>query len=91
MAIFLTGATGYIGAHVAANLLQQHESTLNVLVRGRDPHDAEVRLWNAMQLHMPFRTFHEYLQSMIRIFLGDLTDSRYGLDHDRWESQWSAF
>jgi thioester reductase-like protein len=85
MAIFLTGATGYIGAHVAANLLQQHESTLNVLVRGHDPHDAEVRLWNAMQLHMPFRTFHEYLQSKIRIFIGDLTDQRFGLDQDAYD------
>src|SRR5882757_10614601 len=85
MAIFLTGATGYIGAHVAANLLQQHESTLNVLVRGRDPHDAEVRLWNAMQLHMSFKNFYEYLQAKIRIFLGDLTDSRFGLDQDSYD------
>jgi nucleoside-diphosphate-sugar epimerase len=85
MAIFLTGATGYIGAHVAANLLQQHDSTLNLLVRGRDPHDAQVRLWNAFQLHMPFKTFHEYLQAKIRIFLGDLTDSRFGFDQDRYD------
>src|SRR5712671_3347661 len=85
MAIFLTGSTGYIGAHVAANLLQQHESTLNVLVRGRDRRDAEVRLWNALQLHMPFKTFHEYLQAKIRIFLGDLTDPRFGLDQDHYD------
>jgi thioester reductase-like protein len=85
MAIFLTGATGYIGAHVAANLLQQHESTLNVLVRGRDPHDAEMRLWNALQLHLPFKTFYEYLQAKIRIFLGDLTDPRFGLGQDDYD------
>ncbi len=40
MAIFLTGGTGYIGAHVAANLLERYDSTLNLLVRGRDPQDA---------------------------------------------------
>ena len=40
MAIFLTGGTGYIGAHVAANLLEQHDATLNLLVRGRDPREA---------------------------------------------------
>src|SRR5712671_4124984 len=85
MAIFLTGSTGYIGAHVAANLLQQHESTLNVLVRGRDRRDAEMRLWNALQLHMPFKTFHEYLQAKIRIFLGDLTDPRFGLEQDTYD------
>ena len=64
MAIFLTGATGYIGAHVAANLLEQHDATLNLLVRGRDPHDAEVRLWQALQMHMPFPRF-------LRIFAGE--------------------
>src|SRR5258708_3875083 len=85
MAIFLTGSTGYIGAHVAANLLQHHESTLNVLVRGRDRRDAEMRLWNALQLHMPFKTFHEYLQAKIRIFLGDLTDPRFGLEQDTYD------
>ncbi len=34
MAIFLTGSTGYIGAHVAANLLEGHGASLNVLGAG---------------------------------------------------------
>ena len=49
MAIFLTGSTGYIGAHVAANLLDVHGAALNVLIRARDVHEAEVRLWQAVQ------------------------------------------
>ena len=86
MAIFLTGSTGYIGAHVAANLLRQHDASLNLLVRGRDSRDAEIRLWNALQLHMPFPDFYECLQSKIRIFRGDLTAPQFGLvreDYDR--------
>jgi nucleoside-diphosphate-sugar epimerase len=86
VAIFLTGGTGYIGAHVAANLLEQHDAALNLLVRGRDPHDAELRLWQALQLHLPFPRFHEYLQAKIRIFRGDLTSPQLGLepgDYDR--------
>ncbi|MGO8986555.1 MAG: SDR family oxidoreductase [Terriglobales bacterium] len=86
MAIFLTGATGYIGAHVAANLLEQHDATLNLLVRARDPRDAELRLWQAFQLHLPFPEFYEYLQAKIRVFLGDLTSPHFGLapdDYDR--------
>jgi nucleoside-diphosphate-sugar epimerase len=80
VAIFLTGGTGYIGAHVAANLLEQHDATLNLLVRGRDPRDAELRLWNALQLHLPFPKFYEYLQAKIRIFRGDITAPQFGLD-----------
>ena len=85
MAIFLTGSTGYIGAHVAANLLSQHDASLNLLVRGRDAREAELRLWNALQLHMPFPEFYEYLQAKIRIFRGDLTDPGFGLDRADYE------
>jgi thioester reductase-like protein len=85
MAIFLTGASGYIGAHVSANLLERHDATLNLLVRGRDQHDAEVRLWHALQLHMPFPKFYEHLQAKIRIFRGDLTAPQFGLDRDSYD------
>jgi thioester reductase-like protein len=79
VAIFLTGSTGYIGAHVAAGLLERHSERLNLLVRAQDEHEAEVRLWKSMQLHFPFPQFHEYLRTRISIFRGDLTDSRFGL------------
>jgi thioester reductase-like protein len=79
MAIFITGATGYLGAHVAAELLQQHTDSLNLLVRAKDHHEAEVRLWQAMQIHLDFPRFYDFLTSRINIFLGDLTNGRLGL------------
>ncbi len=82
MAIFLTGSTGYIGAHVAAGLLERHRDRLNLLVRAKDEHEAEVRLWKSLQLHFPFPRFHEHLQARISIFRGDLTDARFGLSED---------
>ena len=82
MAIFITGSTGYLGAHVAANLLTSHGDSLNLLVRGKDAHDAEVRLWHALQLHMDFPRFSEFLKSRIHIFRGDLTESHFGLSDD---------
>lgn len=85
MAIFLTGSTGYIGAHIAANLLQEHGASLNLLVRARESHEAELRLWQAMQLHMDFPKFYEYLQTNIRIFRGDLTAPHFGLDRDTFD------
>ena len=85
MAIFLTGSTGYIGAHVAANLLREHGAALNVLVRARDPHEAEERLWRGLQLHMDFPAFYEFLQTRVRIFRGDLTGERFGLSTDDYD------
>jgi thioester reductase-like protein len=84
VAIFLTGSTGYIGAHVAANLLESGAS-MNLLVRARDPHDAELRLWRAFQLHLDFPHFYEYLQTRIRIFRGDLTTEYFGLPRDDYD------
>jgi thioester reductase-like protein len=80
VAILLTGSTGYIGAHIASNLLAEHSNPLNLLVRARDAQEGRARLWRALQLHMDFARFAEMLNSRIQIFLGDLTDSRFGLD-----------
>jgi nucleoside-diphosphate-sugar epimerase len=85
VAIFLTGSTGYIGAHVAANLLEQHGASLNLLVRARDPQEAASRLWQAMQLHLDFPQFYEYFQTRMRIFCGDLTASHFGLSADDYD------
>ncbi len=85
MAIFLTGSTGYIGAHVAANLLDSHGAALNVLVRGKDAEEGALRLWNGIQLHMDFPRFYEHLQTRIRIFPGDLTSPQFGLNRDDYD------
>jgi thioester reductase-like protein len=85
VAIFLTGSTGYIGAHVAANLLDVYSASLNLLVRARDPQEAQARLWQAMQMHMDFPRFYEHLQTKVRIFCGDLTAPGFGLNRDDYD------
>jgi len=85
MAIFLTGSTGYIGAHVAANLLRDHGVALNVLVRARDVAEAEGRLWQALQMHLEFPQFYEFLQTRVRVFRGDLTEPGFGLGRDEYD------
>ncbi|HKS67121.1 MAG TPA: SDR family oxidoreductase [Candidatus Acidoferrales bacterium] len=84
MSIFLTGSTGYIGAHVAANLLAGHSDPLNLLVRARDLQEARERLWRALQLHMDFERFESLLQSRIRVFLGDITSTEFALGNDEY-------
>src|SRR6266404_3708993 len=80
MAIFLTGSTGYIGAHIAAILLDRHSDRLNLLVRAKTEQDAHARLWHALQLHLDFPQVRDALETRISIFRGDLTDARFGLD-----------
>jgi thioester reductase-like protein len=80
MAIFLTGSTGYIGAHIAAILLDRHSDRLNLLVRAKTEPEAHARLWHALQLHLDFPQARDALETRISIFRGDLTDARFGLD-----------
>jgi len=80
MAIFLTGSTGYIGAHIAAILLDRHTDRLNLLVRAKTEQEANIRLWHALQLHLDFPLLQDALDRRISVFRGDLTDPRFGLD-----------
>ena len=85
MAIFITGSTGYLGAHVAANLLTGSKDSLNLLVRAKDQREAEVRLWKALQLHLDFERFHDFLRTRVSTFLGDLTSPRFGLGDTEYQ------
>jgi thioester reductase-like protein len=82
VAILLTGSTGYIGAHIASNLLADHSEPLNLLVRARSEQEARERLWRSLQLHLEFARFEEYFNSRVNIFRGDLTDTHFGLTDD---------
>jgi len=86
VSIFLTGSTGYIGAHIASNLLAGYSDPLNLLVRARDAQEARSRLWHSLQLHLEPGPFEESLHSRIRIFLGDLTEARFGLSEGEYDS-----
>lgn len=79
MSIFITGSTGYLGAHVAANLLTQDSAHLNLLVRAKDEAESIGRLWKALQLHLDERKFRDFVESRISIFRGDITLDHFGL------------
>jgi thioester reductase-like protein len=79
MSTFLTGATGYVGAHVTAELLERGEDRLLLLVRARDRRDAEHRLWRSLQLLVDFPRFEAWLRSRVTIVIGDVTAPRFGL------------
>jgi thioester reductase-like protein len=82
---FLTGSTGYLGSYVTARLLQGHRDRLALLVRAKDQGEARVKLWKALQLHLPFEQFHDYLRSRIDVYLGDITSPKLGLSPREYE------
>ena len=86
MATFLTGGSGYIGSYLAVGLMERHDEPLNLLVRASDNREAERKLWRALQLHLDFPAFRRHLDERIRIFRGDLTEPRFGLDSEEYEA-----
>jgi len=86
MAIFLTGSTGYLGSYLAAGLFSGHQDQLNLLVRAKTEQEARERLWQSLQLHLEFPQFLAYLDSRARIFRGDLTSDRFGLEDDEYRA-----
>ena len=80
MAIFLTGSTGYLGSYLVAGLFTGYADRLNLLVRAKDEQEAYQRLWQSLQLHLDFPQFLAYVNERVRIFRGDLTNERFGMD-----------
>ncbi len=56
-----------------------------MLVRARDDGEAQGRLWQALQLHLEFPQFYEFLQTRVRVFRGDLTAPGFGLARDEYD------
>ena len=86
MAIFVTGSTGYLGSYLVAGLLTQHRDSLNLLVRAKTEQEARERLWQSLQLHFGFPEFLEHLNSRVRIFRGDITQERFGVNDDEYRA-----
>lgn len=86
MAIFLTGATGYLGSYLVAGLFTRHRDRLNLLVRAKTEQEARERLWQSLQLHFGFPQFFDYLKERVRVFRGDLTSERFDLDDDDYRA-----
>lgn len=82
--IFITGSSGYLGSYVVEKLLREYKQNLAVLIRGRDEKEATEKLWESLQLHMNEDEFLEHLKTRIKIFRGDLSEKKFGLNEDSW-------
>jgi amino acid adenylation domain-containing protein/thioester reductase-like protein len=75
--VLLTGATGFLGAHVLAALLEQTESSVVCLVRPTsDTPSGRERVRNALERN---RLWRDDWNSRIDVIEGDLSARRFGL------------
>ncbi|MGW4767727.1 amino acid adenylation domain-containing protein [Nocardia sp. NPDC004278] len=75
--VLLTGATGFVGAHLLRELLASTPVRVWCLVRGNDDERAYKRIRDALQ---KYRIWDDSYQSRIVAVAGDLAAPRLGLD-----------
>lgn len=75
-AIFLTGATGFLGAFLLQELLQQTQADIYCLVRATDNDSAQRKVQNNLE---SYGIWQEAFRSRIMPILGDLSKFQLGL------------
>ena len=81
--ILLTGATGFLGAHLLKELLDERGVDIYCLVRGNDEAHAGRRLYELTD-HYFGRLSPEQMQS-IHVVRGDMASPSLGLDETTWQ------
>lgn len=87
--ILLTGATGFVGAFLLRELLQQTDATLHCLVRVPDknqPSPDNAALSRIETALASYGLWHDDFRHRIITLVGDLSLPRFGLSVDQWQS-----
>ena len=77
--VLLTGATGFLGAHLLRELLDRTDSRIRCLVRSDDAAAALERVVDGLRF---YRLPHDDVRDRIRVHVGDLDRPRLGLAPD---------
>lgn len=80
-ALFLTGATGFLGAYLLDELLRQTDATIYCLVRAAGQQAAQERLQNQLQSYGLYQA--SWVERIIPV-VGDLAQPRLGLTEARF-------
>lgn len=77
--VFLTGATGVLGARILKDLLQTTSSRIYCLARGKDPAHCRQRVGSFLRVYDPDGTLQPEFVSRVIVLRGDVTQDRLGL------------
>ena len=80
--ILITGATGYLGAFLVAELIERTDATVHCLVRAEDAETAEARVEETMRR---FLTWDEAYRARLRMVVGDLGKPLVGLTREQFD------
>lgn len=79
--ILLTGATGFLGAYMMADLIRHTEARIHCLVRAGDDRAGLARLKEILE---SYQIWDDSFVERIVPVTGDLAEPRFGLDEGQW-------
>ena len=77
--ILITGATGFLGAHIVDAFLENESGKVYCLVRGKDQKEAEERLKDTLSYYFGGEYIH-LISDRIIVLCGDITKPQFGLE-----------
>jgi len=76
--VLLTGATGYLGAHLLKDLITTTDAVVYCLIRGSSKTEAEARLAKVLDFYFPGELADEITQRIL-VLNGDITQPNWGM------------
>lgn len=76
--IFLTGATGFVGSHLATEFLKEGHSLI-ILARGDEQGSAEERVFETLRPLLNVDDYDKYFKDKVKVLEGNIDDSNIGL------------
>ncbi len=80
--VFLTGASGFLGAFLLAELLEKTQAEVHCLVRADDDIHAAKRLQTCLER---YQLWQADWQNRIHAWAGDLAEAQFGLSNATWQ------
>ena len=80
--VLITGATGYLGAHILAKLAEKSDCTIHSLVRGNSPKECLAHMREVLIFY--FGSNAQRIMSKVSVVPGDISKHHLGLTDDRY-------
>ena len=84
--VLVTGATGYLGAHIVAELAEKHDCMVSCLVRGKNAKECRARMREVFAFY--FGSGAQNILSRVSVIRGDVSELHLGIsDTERDEME----